>query len=49
MRAANPGLTINVVEQPFDQIFLKWRTDVAAGEGADMFIAPNDEPGQGRP
>lgn len=46
VRAANPDLTINVVEQPFDQIFTKWRTDVAAGEGADMFIAPNDSLGQ---
>jgi arabinogalactan oligomer / maltooligosaccharide transport system substrate-binding protein len=46
VRAANPGLTINVVEQPFDQIFTKWRTDVAAGEGPDMFIAPNDSLGQ---
>jgi len=46
VRAANPELTIDVVEQPFDQIFLKWRTDVAAGEGADMFIAPNDSLGQ---
>ena len=46
VRAANPELTINVVEQPFDQIFNKWRTDVAAGGGADMFIAPNDSLGQ---
>ncbi len=46
VRAANPDLKINVVEQPFDQIFNKWRTDVAAGEGADMFIAPNDSLGQ---
>lgn len=44
--AANPDLTINVVEQPFDQIFNKWRTDVAAGAGDDMFIAPNDSLGQ---
>ena len=42
VRAANPGLTINVVEQPFDQIFNKWNTDVAAGGGPDLFIAPND-------
>jgi len=42
VRAANPGLTLNVVEQPFDQIFNKWNTDVAAGGGPDMFIAPND-------
>lgn len=44
--AANPDLKINVVEQPFDQIFNKWRTDVAAGAGDDMFIAPNDSVGQ---
>ena len=30
-------------------IFTKWRTDVAAGGGPDMFIAPNDRPGPGRP
>jgi arabinogalactan oligomer/maltooligosaccharide transport system substrate-binding protein len=46
VRAANPGLTVEVVEQPFDQIFTKWRTDVAAGGGPDMFIAPNDSLGQ---
>jgi arabinogalactan oligomer/maltooligosaccharide transport system substrate-binding protein len=46
VRTANPGLTIEVVEQPFDQIFTKWRTDVAAGGGADLFIAPNDSLGQ---
>jgi arabinogalactan oligomer/maltooligosaccharide transport system substrate-binding protein len=46
VRAANPELNIEVVEQPFDQIFTKWRTDVAAGGGADMFIAPNDSLGQ---
>ena len=42
---ANPGLTINVVDQPFSDIFKKWETDVAAGGGADMFIAPNDNLG----
>jgi arabinogalactan oligomer/maltooligosaccharide transport system substrate-binding protein len=46
VRAANPDLTIEVVEQPFDQIFTKWRTDVASGGGADLFIAPNDSLGQ---
>jgi arabinogalactan oligomer/maltooligosaccharide transport system substrate-binding protein len=46
VRADNPDLNIEVVEQPFDQIFTKWRTDVAAGGGADMFIAPNDSLGQ---
>jgi arabinogalactan oligomer/maltooligosaccharide transport system substrate-binding protein len=42
VRAANPGLEVEVVEQPFDQIFNKWNTDVAAGGGPDLFIAPND-------
>ncbi len=46
VRGDNPDLTINVVEQPFDQIFTKWRTEVAAGAGADMFIAPNDDLGK---
>jgi len=46
VRAAHPGLNIEVVEQPFDQIFIKWRTDIAAGGGPDMFIAPNDSLGQ---
>ena len=46
VRAANPDLDITVVEQPFDQIFTKWRTDVAAGGGADMFVAPNDDLGK---
>ncbi len=46
VRADNPELNIEVIEQPFDQIFLKWRTDVAAGGGADMFIAPNDDLGK---
>jgi arabinogalactan oligomer / maltooligosaccharide transport system substrate-binding protein len=43
VRAANPDLTINVVEQPFSDIFTKWQTDVLAGETTpDLFIAPND-------
>ena len=39
---ANPDLKVNVVEQPFSDIFTKWTTDVAAGGGPDMFVAPND-------
>lgn len=39
---ANKDLKVNVVEQPFSDIFNKWNTDVAAGGGPDMFIAPND-------
>jgi arabinogalactan oligomer/maltooligosaccharide transport system substrate-binding protein len=40
--AANEGLKVNVVEQPFSDIFNKWNTDVAAGGGPDMYVAPND-------
>ena len=43
VRAQNPELTINVVEQPFSDIFTKWQTDVLAGEKTpDLYIAPND-------
>jgi arabinogalactan oligomer/maltooligosaccharide transport system substrate-binding protein len=40
--AANKDLTVNVVEQPFSDIFTKWQTDVLAGGGPDMYVAPND-------
>ena len=46
VKAANPDLKITVVEQPFSDIFTKWRTDTAAGGGADLFIAPNDDLGK---
>lgn len=40
-----PELKINVLQIPFNDIFNKYRTDVAAGSGPDMFIAPNDSLG----
>lgn len=40
-----PNITINVIQVPFNDIFNKYRTDVAAGSGPDMFIAPNDSLG----
>ncbi len=40
-----PNLGIDVLQIPFDQIFNKWQTEVAAGEGPDMFVAPNDSLG----
>jgi len=40
-----PNITINVLQVPFNDIFNKYRTDVAAGGGPDMFIAPNDDLG----
>jgi arabinogalactan oligomer/maltooligosaccharide transport system substrate-binding protein len=40
-----PQYTINVLQVPFNDIYNKYRTDVAAGGGPDMFIAPNDSLG----
>lgn len=40
-----PEITINVLQVPFNDIYNKYRTDVAAGAGPDMFIAPNDSLG----
>ena len=40
-----PNITINVLQVPFNDIYNKYRTDVASGGGPDMFIAPNDSLG----
>ena len=40
-----PDITINVLQVPFNDIYNKYRTDVAAGGGPDMFVAPNDSLG----
>lgn len=40
-----PNITINVLQVPFNDIFNKYRTDVAAGGGPDLFVAPNDSLG----
>jgi arabinogalactan oligomer/maltooligosaccharide transport system substrate-binding protein len=40
-----PDIKINVLQVPFNDIYNKYRTDVAAGSGPDMFIAPNDSLG----
>ncbi len=40
-----PNVTINVLQVPFNDIYNKYRTDVASGGGPDMFIAPNDSLG----
>jgi arabinogalactan oligomer/maltooligosaccharide transport system substrate-binding protein len=41
-----PDAKVNVLAIPFDQIFNKWETEVAAGGGPDMFVAPNDNLGK---
>ncbi len=40
-----PDITINVLQVPFNDIYNKYTTDVAAGGGPDMFVAPNDNLG----
>jgi arabinogalactan oligomer/maltooligosaccharide transport system substrate-binding protein len=45
LQQENPGLTVNVLQIPFDQVFNKWETEVAAGGGPDMFTVPNDNTG----
>lgn len=40
-----PQYKINVLQVPFNDVFTKYDTDVAAGGGPDMFIAPNDNLG----
>ena len=40
--AANPGLTVNVTDVPFNNLFTNFETQAGAGAGPDMYIAPND-------
>jgi arabinogalactan oligomer/maltooligosaccharide transport system substrate-binding protein len=40
-----PQYKINVLQVPFNDVYTKYETDVAAGGGPDMFIAPNDNLG----
>jgi arabinogalactan oligomer/maltooligosaccharide transport system substrate-binding protein len=40
-----PQYKINALQVPFGDIFNKYRTDVAAGGGPDMFVVPNDSLG----
>lgn len=40
-----PDIKINVLQVPFNDIYNKYRTDVAAGGGPDLWIAPNDSLG----
>ena len=41
----SPDLKVNVLQIPWDQVFNKWDTEVAAGGGPDMFTVPNDNTG----
>ncbi len=45
VKTANPGLTLNVLDVPFNDLFNKFATAAAAGGGPDLYIAPNDSIG----
>jgi arabinogalactan oligomer/maltooligosaccharide transport system substrate-binding protein len=48
VKTANPGLTVNVLDVPFNNLFSKFETSASTGE-PDMYIAPNDSlPGEAR-
>jgi arabinogalactan oligomer/maltooligosaccharide transport system substrate-binding protein len=42
VKTANPGLTVNVTDVPFNNLFTNFETQAAAGSGPDLYIAPND-------
>jgi arabinogalactan oligomer / maltooligosaccharide transport system substrate-binding protein len=44
-QAKYPDLKITVLNVPFNEIFDKYKTEVAAGGGPDMYVAPNDDLG----
>jgi arabinogalactan oligomer/maltooligosaccharide transport system substrate-binding protein len=46
VKAANPGLTVNVQDVKFDDLFKNFELDAASGGGPDLFIAPNDSLGK---
>jgi arabinogalactan oligomer/maltooligosaccharide transport system substrate-binding protein len=42
VKTANPGLTVTVLDVPFNNLFNKFETEAASGGGPDLYIAPND-------
>jgi arabinogalactan oligomer / maltooligosaccharide transport system substrate-binding protein len=42
VKTANPGLTVDVPDVPFNQLFNKFETEAASSGGPDLYIAPND-------
>ena len=45
-QAANPGITLDVLAVPFDQLKNKYQTEVATGGGPDLLIGPADWTGE---
>jgi arabinogalactan oligomer / maltooligosaccharide transport system substrate-binding protein len=42
IKAANPGLTVDVTDVPFNNLFSNFETQAGTGGGPDLYIAPND-------
>jgi len=42
VKAANPGLTVDVLDYPFNNLFSTFELQAASGGGPDLYIAPND-------
>ncbi|MEA2622801.1 MAG: arabinogalactan oligomer / maltooligosaccharide transport system substrate-binding protein [Chloroflexota bacterium] len=42
VKAANPDLTVDVLDYPFGALFSTFELQAASGGGPDLFIAPND-------
>jgi arabinogalactan oligomer/maltooligosaccharide transport system substrate-binding protein len=42
VKAVNSGLTVNVLDYPFNNLFSSFETQAAANGGPDLYIAPND-------
>ena len=42
VKAANPGLTVSVLDYPFGALFSTFELQAASGGGPDLYIAPND-------
>jgi arabinogalactan oligomer/maltooligosaccharide transport system substrate-binding protein len=45
LKAANPGLQVDLLAVPFGDLFKKFETEQASGGGPDLVIAPNDSLG----
>jgi arabinogalactan oligomer/maltooligosaccharide transport system substrate-binding protein len=42
VKAANPDLTVDVLDYPFNNLFSTFELQAASGGGPDLYIAPND-------
>jgi len=42
VKGANPGLTVDVLDYPFNNLFTTFELQAASGGGPDLYIAPND-------